>query len=122
MLTSEQFCIRAGIRQEVLQVWLAEGWLVPRGEDPKDSLSEVDLARARLIQDLQSGIGVNDEGIGIILDLVDQVHGLRSMLKLLIETASPGCDAVDPSAGAAGGSASTAEPDPRSCVYRPKVG
>jgi chaperone modulatory protein CbpM len=29
-------------------------------------------------------MGVNDEGIGIILDLIDQVHGLRSILQALV--------------------------------------
>ena len=34
----------------------------------------------RLIRDLQADIGVNDEGVGVILDLIDQVHGLRRTL------------------------------------------
>ena len=44
-------------------------------------LSEVDVARARLIRQLLGEMGVNAEGVGIILDLVDQVHGLRSALR-----------------------------------------
>ena|ERR687886_1153785 len=102
MLTPEQFCIRAGIQQEVLQVWLSEGWLAPRRGDAGPDLSEMDLARARLIQDLRHGIGVNDEGIGIILNLIDQVHGLRSMLQLVIETVSQGSGTGGRSHGAAG--------------------
>ena len=34
----------------------------------------------RLIHDLQHDLGVNREGIGIILNLLDQLHGLRQAL------------------------------------------
>ena len=86
MLSPEQFCTRVGIQQSTLQVWLDEGWLVPQPGDEALQLSEVDLARARLIRDLRDGIGVNDEGIGVILNLIDQVHGLRSMLQFVLGT------------------------------------
>jgi chaperone modulatory protein CbpM len=45
--------------------------------------SDVDLARANLIGDLQD-LGANDESIPIILDLIDQVHGLRRVLRELL--------------------------------------
>jgi hypothetical protein len=38
------------------------------------------VARAQLIRDLKDDLGVNDEGVGVILNLVDQVHGLRRVL------------------------------------------
>jgi chaperone modulatory protein CbpM len=41
------------------------------------SFSDMDVARARLIQDLKVAFGVNDEGIDVILHLMDQLHGLR---------------------------------------------
>ena len=43
--------------------------------------SEADLARARLIQDLRMDFGVNDEGISIILHLLDQLYGLRCLIR-----------------------------------------
>ena len=85
MFNEEEFCLRVGVPQPVLQLWLEEGWLVPRQDDVGPMLSEVDLARARLIRNLRDDLGVNDEGIGIILDLVDQIHGLRSVLQILLE-------------------------------------
>jgi chaperone modulatory protein CbpM len=80
MWSREEFCLRAGIAQTTLEVWVEEGWLVPRAGSADLLLSEIDLARARLIRDLREEIGVNDEGIGVILNLLDQVHGLRSVL------------------------------------------
>ena len=40
----------------------------------------MDLARARLIHDLKHNMGVNDEGLDVILHLIDQMHGLRKAL------------------------------------------
>ena len=49
----------------------------------------MDLARAELIRDLRDDLGVNDEGISVVLHLLDQVHGLRrSMQHLLNEMRS----------------------------------
>lgn len=85
MSTEQDFCLQVGIERRTLRVWVEEGWLAPRRDDAGLSLSEVDAARARLIRDLRESIGVNDEGIGVILSLVDQVHGLRSALRTLLE-------------------------------------
>jgi chaperone modulatory protein CbpM len=43
--------------------------------------SDADLARVRLIRDLQVDFGLNAEGIAIVLHLLDQLHGLRSPLR-----------------------------------------
>jgi len=40
-------------------------------------LREIDVARARLIRDMQVDLGVNDEGVDIALHLIDQIHELR---------------------------------------------
>ena len=88
MITEEEFCLRVGIEHRTLEVWLDEGWLAPQRDSAGLVLSEMDAARARLIRDLRESMGVNDEGIGVILNLVDQVHGLRSILKALLERSS----------------------------------
>ena len=85
MLTEQEFCLQVGIEYRTLRVWVDEGWLAPRRDDAGLVLSEMDAARARLIRDLRESMGVNDEGIGVVLDRVDQVDGLRSILKALLE-------------------------------------
>ena len=75
-----EFLARAELDKETLDVWIKEEWLVPRGHAAELTFSEIDLARAKLIQDLRRDMGVNDEGVGVILNLVDQVHGLRNAL------------------------------------------
>jgi chaperone modulatory protein CbpM len=47
------------------------------------------MARACLIRDLQRDLGVNEEAIPVILDLLDQLHGLRRVLRHVLERAPP---------------------------------
>jgi chaperone modulatory protein CbpM len=70
---------------KVLDAWVEARWLMPHHDFTGKRFSDVDLARAHLIQDLQD-LGVNDEGIPIVLDLIDQVHGLRYLLRELLAT------------------------------------
>ena len=82
METSE-FIVQSRLGEQVLEAWVKAGWLLPRQDGSKRDFSDVDLARAQLIRDLES-LGVNDEGIPVILNLVDQMHGLRRMLRDLL--------------------------------------
>jgi chaperone modulatory protein CbpM len=84
MLTLAEFQLRLDVDASTVQVWIEEGWLLPQRDQAGFTFSELDVARARLIRDLKDGIGVNDEGIGIVLNLIDQVHGLRSVLREFI--------------------------------------
>jgi chaperone modulatory protein CbpM len=86
MLSLEEFAVRMRVEVETVRFWAEEGWLLPRAEDPASAFSEIDLARAQLILDLKHDLGVNDEGIGVILDLLDQVHGLRQALRNVSRT------------------------------------
>ena len=79
-----EFLLRARIDPDAIDLWVDAGWLAPRGASGEWTFSEIDLARTRLIQDLTGDLGVNDEGIPIILDLVDQLHGLRRILGELL--------------------------------------
>jgi len=79
-----EFLGRAHLEVESLEAWVAAGWLVRGRPDEGQHFTEADVARARLIHDLQRDIGVNDEGIGVILDLIDQLHGMRQTLGQLL--------------------------------------
>jgi chaperone modulatory protein CbpM len=86
MITIEEFLIRTRLERHSLEAWVAAGWLAPPQTDPELMFSDVDLARVQLIRDLREDFGVNDEGVSVILHLVDQMHGLRrSMQELLNE-------------------------------------
>jgi chaperone modulatory protein CbpM len=74
-----------GMSDETLMTWIEEEWLMPGGSVAEMSFSEIDIARARLIRDLKIDLGVNDEGVGVILNLLDQLHGMRRTLMELRE-------------------------------------
>jgi chaperone modulatory protein CbpM len=79
MQTSE-FLVHARLDTASLETWVAAGWLAPPHDGATGDFSELDVARAQLIHDLRR-MGVNDEGVPVILDLIDQLHGLRRVLR-----------------------------------------
>jgi len=80
------FLDRSQLHRETLEVWIEEEWLVPGRTATELTFSEADLARAQLIRDLKQDLGVNDEGVGVILNLLDQVHGLRNALADVLQS------------------------------------
>jgi chaperone modulatory protein CbpM len=80
-ISIQDFAGQSNLDMPTLTAWVEAEWLMPLTETSPPLFSEVDLARARLIQQLQADFGVNSEGISIILHLLDQLHGLRSVLR-----------------------------------------
>jgi chaperone modulatory protein CbpM len=82
-METREFVVQSRLDAQVLEAWIEAGWLLPRQDGDKRDFSDADLARAQLILDLEQ-LGVNDEAVPVILDLVDQVHGLRRTLRDLL--------------------------------------
>jgi chaperone modulatory protein CbpM len=80
-MTREQFIATSGLEVQTLELWIEQEWLIPDLMSDGPTFTEVEVARARLIQDLTSNLGVNNEGVGVILHLMDQIHGLRRALQ-----------------------------------------
>lgn len=80
-----EFLRQSGLRADALNVWVDDGWLTPSDLDGEWSLTDADVARMRLIRDLMADLGVNAEAVPIILDLIDQLHGVRrALLEVLV--------------------------------------
>jgi chaperone modulatory protein CbpM len=79
-MDAETFVVHAKINVQILETWVEAGWLAPARVEDRVHFTEIDLARAHLINDL-TGLGVNEAGVPIVLDLVDQLHGLRRVLR-----------------------------------------
>jgi len=79
------FLLAAQLQAGTLEAWIEAGWLLPRDRGEAGRFCEIDVARVQLIRDLRE-LGVNEEGIPIILDLVDQLHGVRGVLRNLLST------------------------------------
>jgi chaperone modulatory protein CbpM len=88
-MDAEKFVVHAKIDVHTLETWVEAGWLLPGRVEGRLHYSEVDLARAHLINDL-AGLGVNEAGVPIVLDLLDQLHGLRRVLRQALAAANSG--------------------------------
>lgn len=84
-MDKQTFLACSGLQVQTLELWLEQQWLVPEQDSSGANFSDLEVARARLIQELKTDFGVNDEGIDVILHLMDQLHGLRRVLAQLHE-------------------------------------
>ena len=84
-----EFLMQSHLDAQALDEWIESGWLRPHGNRSSREFSDVDLARARLIADLRGALGVNDEAVPVVLDLIDQIHGLRRLVRELLERSHP---------------------------------
>jgi chaperone modulatory protein CbpM len=83
IMNKGEFLTNAGLQVQTLEFWLDQRWLIPDRMSAEMTFSETDVARAHLIRDLKTDFGVNDEGVDVILHLVDQLHGLRGAFEQL---------------------------------------
>ena len=67
-----------------LRVWVAQGWIKP-ADNAAQGFSDADLARAALISNLEDELGFAEEDVPVLLNLIDQIHGLRSELMGLLD-------------------------------------
>ena len=66
-----------------LRVWVAQGWIKP-ADATMQAYTEADLARAALICNLEDELGFAEEDVPVLLNLIDQIHGLRAELRGLL--------------------------------------
>ena len=76
----EEISTISGIEQKIIMEWIEKEWIIPVHTETltNPELDSEDLARVQLIQNLRDEMGVNDEGVSIVLHLLDQLHYLRS--------------------------------------------
>ena len=67
-----------------LRVWVTQGYIKPATEVGQ-GFSEADLARATLISNLEDELGFAEDDVPVLLNLIDQIHGLRSELRGMVE-------------------------------------
>lgn len=75
--------LRAVTERELL-LWVQQGWLRPEGEGEALQFSEADVARASLICELRDHMGIDEEAMPVVLNLMDQVYGLRHEFRRLL--------------------------------------
>ncbi len=80
-LRIEEVCDEHNILPETILKFISQEWITPF--DPELMLfDDEDLARVALICQLQENLGVNDDSVLIILNLIDQLNCLRASIKI----------------------------------------
>jgi chaperone modulatory protein CbpM len=74
-----------GLSEERLMVWVEEGLVRPVRQEGVLAFAEVDVARLRLLVTLESDLEVERDTVPMVVDLLDQIHGLRRALRTLGE-------------------------------------
>ncbi|NLS19758.1 transcriptional regulator [Rhizobium sp. P40RR-XXII] len=84
-MNEREFRLHLQIETTVLEIWISQGWLVPEETDQGRNFREADIARGQLILDLDRAMGLNEPGVDVVMDLVDQLHSLRATLRDLTD-------------------------------------
>lgn len=76
-----------GLERRELVRWVENRWVLPDKHGEAWVFHEVDVARVELIFDIRRDFAIDDEAMGLVLGLLDQVYDLRRQMRRL-------CDAV----------------------------
>ena len=76
-----------GLERRELTRWVEYRWVLPERNGETWVFHEVDVARVELIFDIRRDFAIDDEAMGLVLGLLDQVYGLRRQMRRL-------CDAI----------------------------
>lgn len=74
----DEACKDLGLPSATVLMYVEKAWVTP---EVADEVDDEDLARLRLIRELQEEFGVNDDAVPLILHLIDQLNALRTRIK-----------------------------------------
>ena len=76
--TLEEICIQFSLPRETVVTFIEREWISPL-ENNSERFDEEDQRRMHFILELKNDFAVNNEGVDIILHLLDQLHSLRRL-------------------------------------------
>lgn len=76
----EIVCEECRISRHELLKFVVKEWIIPADRE-RHCFDEEDLSRIRLIMELEDVLEVGETAIPIILNLLDQLHVLRKMIR-----------------------------------------
>lgn len=70
--------LEARIDRQTLEDYITREWLRPVYQPTGWYFEEIDIARLQLVCHLTQDIEVNDQGMDVVLSLLDQLYGIRA--------------------------------------------
>ncbi len=83
--TEQELVEIVGMPAKRLRTWVRRGWVRPEAREGAPVFDEVDVARAALLRQLCEDLDIDEDTVGVVLSLLDQVHGLRAELRSLTQ-------------------------------------
>lgn len=68
-----------------LERYIRAGVVQPVQSEQGPIFREIDIARLSLLVELADGYHLNDEALGMVMSLLDQLHGLRGEMRAIID-------------------------------------
>ncbi|MDD4526446.1 MAG: chaperone modulator CbpM [Candidatus Margulisbacteria bacterium] len=79
LLQVEEIITQYNLEASFIIMCIENEWIELTNQNPA-MLDQEDISRVLLIQDLKEAMGVNDDSVPIILNLIDQLHCLQNQL------------------------------------------
>lgn len=70
-------------REEIVLL-VERRWVLPLQENGDYLFSEADIARVQMILELRRDCAIDDEAMGVVLGLLDQLYGVRRQMRDLL--------------------------------------
>ena len=84
MIGLEELLLRLrGLERRELVRWVENRWVLPEHHGDRWVFHEVDVARVELIFDIRRDFAIDDDAMGLVLSLLDQVYDLRRQMRRL---------------------------------------
>jgi chaperone modulatory protein CbpM len=83
-----------GLDRTELTAWVERRWILPLREGERWQFTEVDAARARLLAALHRDMEFDDDTVGLLLSLIDEIHALRAGLGAIADAIQAQPEAV----------------------------
>ena len=101
----EEVCaLLPGLAPEELTLWIERRWVrAERGTGGAWGLTEMDVARVRLVAELRATLEVDEETMPLVLSLMDQLYDARRALRALLRALDAQPEAVREAVLAAAG-------------------
>ena len=75
--------LEARIDRQTLEDFITREWLRPVHQPTGWHFEEIDIARLQLVCHLTQDIEINDQGMDVVLSLLDQLYGIRAQAQKL---------------------------------------
>ena len=66
------------ISREIMQYYISREWVRPVQNSSDWHFDDIDIARVELVCHLTQDIQINDQGMDVVLSLLDQLYGMRA--------------------------------------------